>query len=273
MLFRNLSRRDILSRSVGLAGTTTFAMAAVPHKNASGLRRVSQDELVSAIQQHALWYDDPSKGKRASFSDCDLSGLHFPDHGEEGFFNVESLDFLNLAGADFTNADLSYATGGNVSFKRCSLQNARLSFSTFLSPGFIGATLRQAKCDHVRWGSAEIHEPLDVAALMHVDAGRSDFSNARIHGYFYCSAFVGALMKGVDFSRSVFSGPESRIDYTSFYLADLTQAKFNQTDLRSVRFARANLEGADFSSSTMAGEVRASLLETHREVHFQNPKV
>jgi hypothetical protein len=37
-------------------------------------RRVKQGELNGAIQSHALWLVDMSKGKRAVFNECDLSG-------------------------------------------------------------------------------------------------------------------------------------------------------------------------------------------------------
>ena len=74
-------------------------------------RRVSQGELETAIELHAYWMTNDPRGKRAAFSNCDLSGRDFM---------TDRTEIINLHGADFTEADLIFVTGNEVNFRHAS---------------------------------------------------------------------------------------------------------------------------------------------------------
>jgi hypothetical protein len=83
------SRRTIMGTALlsVVAGAIQSPAIATAQK-----RRVKQGELNGSIQSHALWLVDMSKGKRAVFNECDLSGLSFCSAGSQ----------VDLTGADFT---------------------------------------------------------------------------------------------------------------------------------------------------------------------------
>jgi hypothetical protein len=114
------NRRAFLSATGATIASTGSLLR--PALGRSRPAQVSQDELISAIEQHAIWLQDRNCGKRAVFADRDLSGLDFL---------CEHDELVNLQGSDFTGADLTGVTGNNVSFLRSSLHGANLSWSHF----------------------------------------------------------------------------------------------------------------------------------------------
>lgn len=127
-----------------------LAVAAKPRASLSSpavsqnhLKRVTQSELDDAIELHSRWLNGDAHGRRAVFSNRDLSGLDFGRSRSE---------LVVLRGADFTEADLTGIQGNEVNFHCASLQGARLSYSNLIAPIFSGATLRRAECKSVVWG-------------------------------------------------------------------------------------------------------------------------
>lgn len=257
------TRRSVLTASVGLAVAASSPALSTPHVPAFHRRRVTSGELRSAAAQHVRWCEDPSIGRRADFSDCDLSGLEFPNAHDDDMPNDEGLDFLNLSAADFTNADLSYCKAGNISFRRCHLHDARLSFSEFRAPGFVGTTLRRAKCDHVQWGQSTADESEDRAALMYVDGVRADFSSATIRGYIYSTTFVSARMVRANLAFSTFAGTFCQCETNSFYSADLSFATFRGSKLQMASFRKATIDQVDFDLAEISVQTRAQLYNSH----------
>jgi uncharacterized protein YjbI with pentapeptide repeats len=160
----------------------SIAATAAPFLVASARAKVSQEELNDAIVSHGNWLRDLRTGKRADFSERDLSGLRFSN---------EQTKLVNLRGADFTAADMTGVTGGDVSFLRASLHDAHLSSSRFERVCFIHASLRRARCSDVVWGwdAASMREPGRVdpyhsSGFQHTDASHADFSRATIRGFF-----------------------------------------------------------------------------------------
>jgi uncharacterized protein YjbI with pentapeptide repeats len=242
----NPTRRQLLTT---LAGAGVFSPnVAVAHR-----RRVSQRELDAAIANHATWLEDGSRGARAEFSRCDLSGLDF---------GAALNALVNLRGSDFTGADLTGATGGAVSFLRSSLHGAHLSWSHLKSPMFSYASLRGAVCDNAVWGWNDRQmsnparpSPAEGADFQHTDAGGGAvFTWAAIRGLFVEAKFCGANLKEADFSYSRFYG--ARFSETSFFAANLTQAKFNFADISAARFREAKLIDTDFTNADIAYDVK-----------------
>jgi uncharacterized protein YjbI with pentapeptide repeats len=244
---RTLARRGFLQQLGGFAGLAPRASGlcspALPkgHK-----RRISQSELENAAMQHLAWLNDDSRGARAVFSDCDLSGLDFLSHEPE---------IIDLRGSDFTAADLSGATANQISFHRASLQSTRLSWSRLKLPIFCDATLRRAVCNDAVWGwpspSTSIPPPsIDGwsprATFINTDLTFSNFDNARVMGYFSGVRFSSASLRNTDLSHSDFAGVKYACE-NSFAGSDLIQTKFHHASVEGTNFRFSTLTDTDFS--------------------------
>lgn len=255
-----LNRRNILK---GLTSASTLSSALSPNAVHARRRRVTQAELDRAIFRHERWFEDSSTGERAVFSHCDLSCLNFSR-------DYDAL--VNLAGADFTEADLSGTSGGLISFIRTSLHGARLSWSSYQEPSFSGASLRSAQCDNAVWGSlrSTSYPPADEpterkASFFQTYATNSNFENARLDGLFVGTSFVCANLIGTDFTGSWFIN-----EPTTFWSADLTRARFTQARISTARFNRANCRNTDFSGAEIHPRVAFSIPE---ETSFQEKEM
>lgn len=247
----DVTRRGFFQRA---AGATVISVCATAAPAVLGQRsgKVSQDELTGSIVKHGAWLIDHRKGTRAVFNNCDLSGLDF---------NSGDGSMVNLRGADFTGADMTCVTGRDVSFLRASLDDARLSWSYFEVVTFSHASLRRSKCDNAVWGwdaASERNpsrvEPSNGSAFQHTDAGRADFSCAKIRGFFHESSFAAAKMIAADLSYSHFCG--TGLSQTSFYGANLSSAKFNFANLSHVNFSSANCTETDFINAEVGYRAR-----------------
>ncbi len=248
-----LARRTFLfGGALCSAANAAVSPISAPPVLRTRLRRVSQGELDAAIDAHKAWLDDDSQGERAVFAKYDLSGLDLHSHEDV---------LIDLRGSDFTGADLTGVTGNLVGFNHASLHGARLSWSRLKKPGFLQASLRNARCDHVIWGwdSRMTPDPawLDAgegAALHHVDAGRSDFSGAIIRGLFVDCKFLLSNLCEADLSYSVFAGGSACS--TSFFKANLSRARFAHTIIKGARFSTDMCEGVDFTGAQIGYGVK-----------------
>jgi uncharacterized protein YjbI with pentapeptide repeats len=242
-----LARRGFLQQLGGYIGVLPSASGicspAVPRMHK---RRISQSELEGAVILHAAWLADDSRGVRAAFSGCDLSGLDFVS-SQKGI--------VDLRGSDFTEADLSAITGNEVSFHRASLQSARLSWSRLKLPILCGATLRKAWCNDVVWGwqspSASIPPPSmngwsPRATFINADLSFSNFDGARVIGYFLGTRFSSASLRNTDLSHSNFDGIKHACE-NSFAGSDLIRTNFRYASIDATNFRFARLIDPDFS--------------------------
>jgi uncharacterized protein YjbI with pentapeptide repeats len=256
----DVTRRGFFQRA---AGATVISVCATAAPVVPGQRpgKVSQDELTGAIVDHDAWLLDHRKGRRAVFNNRDLAGLDF---------NSGDGSMVDLRGADFTGADMTGVTGRNVSFLRASLHDARLSWSHFEVVTFSHASLRRSNCDNAVWGwDAESKrnpsrvDPSNSSGFQHTDAGRADFSRAKIRGFFHESNFCSATMIEADLSYSDFCG--TGFSQTSFYGADLSAAKFNFANLSHVNFSSANCTEMDFINAEVGYRASFAKLELPAE--------
>jgi len=74
---------------------------------------MNQIELQTILDQHKIWLEDRSKGKRADFSDADLRGA--------------DLRWANLQGADLRRADLRRADLSKADLREADLKGADLT--------------------------------------------------------------------------------------------------------------------------------------------------
>ncbi|WP_456717226.1 MULTISPECIES: pentapeptide repeat-containing protein [unclassified Bradyrhizobium] len=218
-------------------------------------RHIGQSALNGALADHARWQEDPTRGRRAHFAGRDLSGLDF---------GIESLEQLQLRGADFTEADLSGIRANDVNFYHASLQHANLSHSHLKAPVFRGAILHQADCRNAVWGWPAPDAQLcpakvaasDQAVFMSTCLHGTKFDGARVRGYFNDCSLSGASLCFADFSQSEFSGNEAD---NRFAGARLVETKFRYATITSARFDKAIVEGADFLGARLHPRIAAYL--------------
>jgi uncharacterized protein YjbI with pentapeptide repeats len=215
-------------------------------------RRISQGELDEAMEAHEAWLTDGNQGRRAVFTEADLSGLDFRSDQDA---------LLDLRGADFTNADLTGIRANLVSFSYASLHSARLSWSRLKRPSFISATLRYATCDNVTWGWDDRMTPDhswadkgDGAAFLHADAARSNFERSKIRGFFVDTRFTCANLCEADLSYSMFVGGSG--ESNSFFETNLSRTIFRSTIIRAARFSTQICDGADFTDALIGYGVK-----------------
>ena len=245
-----ITRRKIVSAFV-YGATATMASPAI---SSTRRRRVSQIELDDALIAHALWCRDMSHGKRAVFSECDLSGL---------LLSCDDLDDggrVDLCGADFTQADMRGIVGeGQILFKGACFQGANLSESNLGRPIFANSNLRNIDCSRAKWGRFEEEElapgyrkKCPTATFANCWLGYSTFDDARICATFDNTSLHNGSLKHTDLSHSVFYAQDD-LHLISFAGCDLQNASFQDADLVGASFDdRTNLSGAIFSGARLA---------------------
>jgi uncharacterized protein YjbI with pentapeptide repeats len=244
---KTLARRGFLQQLSGFVSLAPSASGICsPAVSKMHKRRISQRELEDAVELHAIWLEDDCRGARAVFSDCDLSGLDF--------FSSQ-VAMINLRGSDFTAADLSGIAANEISFHRASLQSARLSWSRLKLPIFSDATLRRSVCNNVVWGwpsSSASTPPPSIdgwsprATFINTDLSFSDFSEARVMGYFSGTRFSSALLHNTDFSHSDLAGVQYVCE-NSFAGSNLARTKFHHASIEGTNFRFSKLTDPDFS--------------------------
>jgi uncharacterized protein YjbI with pentapeptide repeats len=239
-----INRRTLVLRTAVSAAATSAGAICTPHV-LQRRRRVSQSELTAALKEHLIWLDDSSRGRRAMFANCDLGGLDFHCMQDE---------LVNLRASDFTDADLTGITGNNLSFLRSSLHGAQLSWSHLKRPTFSYASLRGATCDNAVWGwndrlmsNPARAQPDEGGVFFHVDAAKSNFVRASLRGIFVEASFNSAKLMEANMSYSVFYG--QRYHETSFFMADLSHAKFKFAAIAAARFKDATCDGIVFADA------------------------
>lgn len=248
-----IARRLLLLALPGSLGAYLFSPAA-PAVHRRG-RHIGQSALSGALADHARWQEDPTRGRRANFAGRDLSGLDF---------GIEYPEQVQLRGADFTQADLSGIRANDINFYHASLQHANLSHSHLKAPVFRGAILHHADCRDAVWGWPAMASPLcpgkvaasDQAVFMSACIHGANFDRARVRGYFNDCSLSGASLCFADFSQSDFSGNESD---NRFAGARLVETKFQYATIRSARFDKAIVEGADFLGAQLHPRIAAHL--------------
>ncbi|WP_375167803.1 pentapeptide repeat-containing protein [Bradyrhizobium sp. CCGB01] len=242
----NLARRAFFG--VLAAAANPRASLSSPAVSRHYQPRVTQSELEDAIPLHSLWLDGDERGRRAVFSNRDLSGLDFGRTRSE---------LVVLRDADFTEADLTGIQGNEVNFHCASLQGARLSYSNLIAPIFSGATLRRAECKSAVWGrpanpvleSSNFSDlPAISATFIQTDLSLACFDNSMIRGYFSGASFSQASLRHADFDRTIFGGVEIFCQ-NSFSEACLLGTSFKGAQITAARFRFAKLEDVDFSNA------------------------
>jgi hypothetical protein len=104
------------------------------------MRTLTVEEIKEALEKHALWLENNSKGERADFSNVDFTRIAYNFSG----FNLRGADLwmANLQGADFWRADLQY-----TDLRWADLQGANLWRANLLGSRLQNANLQGVNID------------------------------------------------------------------------------------------------------------------------------
>ncbi len=88
---------------------------------------MNQQELDKLLEQHALWLQDPTTGKRANLSSTDLSWLDLRGANlRDAELRGANLSYANLSYADLSKANLNYVNLSNTNLRGADLHSANL---------------------------------------------------------------------------------------------------------------------------------------------------
>ena len=199
-------------------------------------RKLGQEEVAAIIVSHAKWLaraenrnnGETEVGRRADFSDADLTGFGFSgaDLREANFSgsNLKDTKFVGtkLDGACFVNALIC-----NTDFSKAEQKGSVFFKADGLGAKFTGAILT--------------HASFTKALLWDSDLSGADLTNADLHAAQLCDTlFCNATLVDADLSRA-------DLDYAHFSHADCKNAIFDHTaNTYWAHFDDADLAGASF---------------------------
>ena len=93
--------------------------------------KMTQEELKSILDQHALWLEDSTKGQKANLQGADLQGAYLREADLRGAnLRGANLQGANLRGADLQGANLRAADLRGVDLQGANLRGADLDYSS-----------------------------------------------------------------------------------------------------------------------------------------------
>lgn len=118
---------------------------------------MNKKELEITLEQHKLWLESDSQGKRAELVGADLQDVYFAGANLQGA-NLQGADLqgANLVGVDFRSAslkrsNLSYVDLSYANLIDANLENANLKNTDLKNTDLRGADLRGADLDFSCW--------------------------------------------------------------------------------------------------------------------------
>ena len=109
------------------------------------MKTVTKEELNTILEQHKLWLEDKSKGKRADLEGANLCGA---------ILREANLRFANLSSVSLTGADLEYADLNGADLQCANLSGANLREANLWGANLRDASLRGAYLrDAELWGA------------------------------------------------------------------------------------------------------------------------
>ena len=199
-------------------------------------RKLTQEEVAAIIASHAKWLaraenrntGETDGGRRADFSDADLTGFDFSGADlREANFSGSNLKDAKFAGTKLDGARFINASICNADFSRAELNGADFFRADCFSAKFTGAILT--------------HSNLAKALLWDSDLSGADLTNSDLHAAQLCDTlFCNATLADADLSRA-------DLDYAHFSHADCKNAIFDYTaNTYWAHFDDADLTGASF---------------------------
>ena len=154
----------------------------------------------------------------------------------------------DLRGAQFLNADLSYALFQHANLSSANFANTALTNSILSYADISGSWFHAVDFTGTRFWYAD----LSGALLQDEELPRVDFSNAKL-----CGANLGAAnLSGTNFQYATATKAwleGATLSDASFLKADLSDASFIKADLSGATFPDASLNGANLSDANLSG--------------------
>jgi uncharacterized protein YjbI with pentapeptide repeats len=169
---------------------------------------------------------------------------------------------VNLANADFREADLSYSTFEEAVLDKADMRGALMSNVQFDGASMISAVLSDA----VLSNSTFAHAKLDYADLRRAEMRSAVFDSASL----VSATMSEAILEQASFKKARLSGSDLtrfRAIGADFYAADLRAARLMGANLERAYLGKAKLDRADFTdailfSTDFAGaHMRGTLLQ------------
>jgi hypothetical protein len=128
------------------------------------MKKITQEELNEIIQNHKLWLEGETKGKRAdlSYSDLSYSNLSWVD------LRGVDLSYSNLIGANLSNSDLRGAD-----LRGADLRGSDLSYSNFRGADLRGSYLKNSDLSGI---------DLEGSDLSYLDLRGADLGGSNLKG-------------------------------------------------------------------------------------------
>ncbi len=175
-------------------------------------KKVPYEELSAIMNSHQKWLDDPEKGTRAHFVDCDLTCTDFRGWNlSEAIFKncmLRRAQFrgCNVTAAAFEDCDLTcssfaYSRAESCHFTRCDCSEAIFSRAVLRYAAFEDSSLKASSLDYAN---------ARAASLRRVNAEDADLNHVELHAatikvcnlrraYLHGSRLVGILVCDTDF--------------------------------------------------------------------------
>lgn len=177
------------------------------------------EDIKKILQEHQRWLKDPSQGKRADLSFCELSNLN--------------LSRVNLAHAKLTGAGLANAKLVEANLERADLFSADLELADLTGANLFGTDLRGA-C-------------LNEACLANANMNGADLRNGSI--------LEAEPAEPREHKRRFRHAVDPFSPHTELVDATLTGASMRSSRLNNADFTGADLRGADLSGSDLSGSI------------------
>ncbi len=229
------------------------------HAELDGIRVPDRRELSTAIQLHDRYMKRLPGGRRATLKELQLDGMQFArcDLSEADFTGSTLVDarmegcilkFACFFGVDLTRSDLRGA-----SFRGASMNGANLS----------GADIREAVLARARRGTfTGLNEETEATDLSGVQAHGVDLSAAKIGQSFAVKAdFTGANMKNAAFQRTDMRTAVFR--NANLEGASLVGCRVENADLRGAILTDVHIDDCDFAGADLTGAIADHALLEH----------
>lgn len=142
------------------------------------MRKPTKAEVNKILEDHNLWRGDRSKGKKADFSNLNLTGFNF--------------DEISLCSVSFEDSNLTKA-----SFRKTNLYGANLNGARLYEANFEGAELERANLEGANAKKANFKG----AILYHANLSDANFNYTNLTGadlrnsHIYATSFFKANLK------------------------------------------------------------------------------
>ena len=187
-------------------------------------KNIERSEFDRRMEEHAKWLKNHEEGKRADFSDVNLSGMDLSGMD----FSYAEMTGVNLSGSDLTGANLSHANLWGAFLHNINLTRATLDETIFLSARLVHSKIDECKGEKTRftfacmWDCDIKNASLKKANFLQAEICDCDFTGSDLEeACFACADFDDATFVNTRLCHADFDYA-SRTYWTDFSGSDMT---------------------------------------------------